>query len=174
MALVIGADILFKQPGSTRTFILCDKQCKMLPSRLVQCGARSGLLRLGHFISAFLNGVIIQSFFFTIENVYLYWGLHYALWKTSLFMFEQSYRSLLAAYSGAVHVTPSFLRRKLILLQVFVPHYYNRCNRFVYFIFRWHWQGFNPLDLVFMYSLTADLRACLVHTQYINKMPPLG
>lgn len=42
--------------------------------------------------------------------------------------------------------------------------------RFIYFI-PLALLGFNPVDIVFMYSLT-QIYGILVHTRYINKMPP--
>jgi len=104
--------------------------------------------------------------FFVIENVYLYWFLLFIL-EDLAFYIEHRIDHFCRIF-WAVHVThhssEEFNLTTGFRSSVFQPVY-----RFVYFI-PIALMGFDPKDIVFMYSLTQTY-GILVHTQYIKKMP---
>jgi sterol desaturase/sphingolipid hydroxylase (fatty acid hydroxylase superfamily) len=104
--------------------------------------------------------------FFKIENVYLYWFFLFIL-EDLAFYFEHRvdhYCRLFWAIHVTHHSSEEFNLTTGFRSSVFQPIY-----RFIYFI-PIALMGFQPLDIIFMYSLTQTY-GILVHTQYIKKMP---
>ena len=104
--------------------------------------------------------------FFTISNVYLYWGLLFLLEDFAIYVEHRvdHYCRLFWAVHITHHSSEEFNLTTGFRSSVFQPVY-----RFVYFI-PIALMGFHPLDIVFMYSITQTY-GILVHTQYIKKMP---
>ncbi len=107
-----------------------------------------------------------QQHFFQIHNHYLYWFLLFIL-EDLAFYFEHRvdhYCRLCWAVHVTHHSSEEYNLTTGFRSSVFQPVY-----RFLYFI-PICLMGFNPLDIVFMYSVTQTY-GILVHTQYIKKMP---
>lgn len=104
--------------------------------------------------------------FFTISNVYLYWGLLFLLEDFAIYVEHRvdHYCRLFWAVHITHHSSEEFNLTTGFRSSVFQPVY-----RFVYFI-PIALMGFHPLDIVFMYSITQTY-GILVHTQHIKKMP---
>ena len=101
-----------------------------------------------------------------IENAYVYWILLFFL-EDLAFYFEHRVDHYCRVF-WAVHVThhssDEYNLTTGFRSSVFQPVY-----RFIYFI-PIALMGFEPLDIIFMYSLTQTY-GILVHTQYVKKMP---
>ncbi len=107
-----------------------------------------------HFISFSFNPIIYWLLLFLLEDIAFYlehrvdhycrffWAVHVTHHSSEEFNLTTGFRS-----------------------SVLQPLY-----RFIYFL-PLVLLGFKPIDIVFMYSLT-QIYGILVHTQYINKMPP--
>lgn len=115
--------------------------------------------------------VFVLFFFFNhkligIANPFAYWLLLFIL-EDLMFYIEHSVDHYCRIF-WAVHVThhssESFNLTTGIRSSVFQPVY-----RFIYFI-PLALIGFNPLDIMLMYSIT-QIYGILLHTQYIQKMP---
>lgn len=118
---------------------------------------------------AFYVGILIWCYnhsLLKIDNVYLYWFALFIL-EDLVFYIEHRVDHYCRIF-WAVHVThhssEEFNLTTGFRSSVFQPVY-----RFVY-LMPLAFAGFNPLDIVFMYSITQTY-GILVHTQYINKMP---
>ncbi|MEP6616888.1 MAG: sterol desaturase family protein [Ginsengibacter sp.] len=99
-------------------------------------------------------------------NPFLYWGLLFVL-EDLAFYFEHRidhYCRLFWAVHVTHHSSEEFNLTTGFRSSVLQPMY-----RFIYFI-PLVLLGFQPIDIVFMYSLT-QIYGILVHTQYIKKMP---
>jgi sterol desaturase/sphingolipid hydroxylase (fatty acid hydroxylase superfamily) len=161
-AIIIGAEILLSN-WQHKKFYSLKATLQNVYLTLVNAGLDM-FLRWAFYIS-----VLQWSFmhhFFKIENAYLYW---FALFILEDFAFYIEHRiDHYCRIFWAVHVThhssEEFNLTTGFRSSVFQPVY-----RFVYFI-PLALMGFNPLDIVFMYSITQTY-GILVHTQYINKMP---
>jgi len=118
---------------------------------------------------AFYVSVLAWSFhhhIFRIENSYLYW---FALFIIEDFAFYIEHRvDHYCRVFWAVHVT-HHSSEEYNLTTGFRSSVFQPVYRFVYFI-PIALAGFDPLDIVFMYSITQTY-GILVHTQYIKKMP---
>lgn len=116
--------------------------------------------------------VVILLWFFTFHFItfsyspFLYWPLLF-IFEDLIFYVEHRvdhYCRLFWAVHVTHHSSEEFNLTTGFRSSVLQPMY-----RFVYFI-PLALLGFNPIDIVFMYSLT-QIYGILVHTQYINKMP---
>ncbi|MEY4703139.1 MAG: hypothetical protein RIR96_1036 [Bacteroidota bacterium] len=104
--------------------------------------------------------------FYQIENVYLYWFLLFILEDLAFYVEHRvdHYCRLFWAVHATHHSSEEFNLTTGFRSSVLQPVY-----RFIYFI-PIALLGFDPLDILFMYSLTQTY-GILVHTQYIKKMP---
>ena len=116
--------------------------------------------------------VVVLFWFYTFYfvdfsfNPYLYWTLLFIL-EDITFYIEHRIDHYCRVF-WAVHVT-HHSSEEFNLTTGFRSSVLQPLYRFVYFI-PLVLLGFNPIDIVFMYSLT-QIYVILVHTQYINKMP---
>jgi len=116
--------------------------------------------------------VVVLFWFYTFHfvnfsfNPYLYWILLFIL-EDITFYIEHRVDHYCRVF-WAVHVT-HHSSEEFNLTTGFRSSVLQPLYRFVYFI-PLVLLGFNPVDIVFMYSLT-QIYGILVHTQYINKMP---
>lgn len=116
--------------------------------------------------------VVILAYFFRSHfvdfssNLFLYWFLLFIA-EDIAFYFEHRVDHL-CRFFWAVHVT-HHSSEEFNLTTGFRSSVLQPLYRFIYFI-PLVLLGFNPIDVVFMYSLT-QIYGILVHTQYINKMP---
>lgn len=117
----------------------------------------------------FYVGVLLWCYnhkFTQIENPYLYWSLLFLL-EDFAFYIEHTvdhYSRIFWAVHLTHHSSEEYNLTTGFRSSVFQPVY-----RFIYFI-PLALLGFEPLDIIFMYSLTQTY-GILVHTQYIKKMP---
>jgi sterol desaturase/sphingolipid hydroxylase (fatty acid hydroxylase superfamily) len=123
------------------------------------------LLLRGLFYVFVLNWCF-QQHFMKIENAYLYWFLLFLL-EDLAFYFEHRVDHYCRVF-WAVHVT-HHSSEEYNLTTGFRSSVFQPVYRFIYFI-PIALMGFDPLDIVFMYSFTQTY-GILVHTQYIKKMP---
>ncbi|MGG9961666.1 sterol desaturase family protein [Ferruginibacter sp. SUN106] len=161
-AIIIGAEILLSNWQHKKLYSL-KATLQNVYLTLVNAGLDM-FLRWAFYIS-----VLKWSFnhhFFQIENVYLYW---FALFILEDFAFYIEHRiDHYCRIFWAVHVT-HHSSEEFNLTTGFRSSVLQPVYRFVYFI-PLALAGFDPLDIVFMYSITQTY-GILVHTQYINKMP---
>ncbi len=116
--------------------------------------------------------VVVLFWFYTFQfvdfsfNPYLYWILLFILEDITFYIEHRvdHYCRIFWAVHVTHHSSEEFNLTTGFRSSVLQPLY-----RFVYFI-PLVLLGFNPIDIVFMYSLT-QIYGILVHTQYINKMP---
>lgn len=107
-----------------------------------------------------------MRFFDFSNHLVLYWGL---LFLAEDFMFYIEHRvDHYCRFFWAVHVT-HHSSEEFNLTTGFRSSVLQPIYRFIYFI-PLALVGFQPIDIVFMYSLT-QIYGILVHTQYIKKMP---
>lgn len=99
-------------------------------------------------------------------NPFLYWGLLFILEDATFYLEHRidHYCRLFWAVHVTHHSSEEFNLTTGFRSSVLQPIY-----RFIYFI-PLVLLGFQPIDIVFMYSLT-QIYGILVHTQYIKKMP---
>jgi sterol desaturase/sphingolipid hydroxylase (fatty acid hydroxylase superfamily) len=116
--------------------------------------------------------VVILLWFFKFHFVdlslrpWLYWPMLFIL-EDIAFYFEHRVDHYCRVF-WAVHVT-HHSSEEFNLTTGFRSSVLQPLYRFIYFI-PLALLGFNPVDIVFMYSLT-QIYGILVHTRYINKMP---
>jgi sterol desaturase/sphingolipid hydroxylase (fatty acid hydroxylase superfamily) len=160
--VLIGAEILLSNWKHLKYYSL---KSTLQNVYLTLLNAGIDLLLRAVFYIAVLMWCYEQRFF-SIENLFLYWGLLFIL-EDLAFYFEHRIDHFCRVF-WAVHVThhssEEFNLTTGFRSSVFQPVY-----RFIYFI-PIALMGFHPADIVFMYSLTQTY-GILVHTQYINKMP---
>ena len=116
--------------------------------------------------------VVILLWFFNFHfvdlsfNPILYWVLLFLLEDLAFYVEHRvdHYCRLFLAVHVTHHSSEEFNLTTGFRSSVLQPMY-----RFIYFI-PLALLGFQPMDIVFMYSLT-QIYGILVHTQYINKMP---
>lgn len=119
--------------------------------------------------SLFYVGILLwayQNHFFKVENIYLYWFTLFILEDFAFYIEHRvdHYCRIFWAVHVTHHSSEEFNLTTGFRSSVFQPVY-----RFIYFI-PIALLGFDPLDIVFMYSLTQTY-GILVHTQYIKRMP---
>jgi len=160
--LVIGAEILLSN-WQHKKFYSIRQTFQNVYLTLVNAGLDL-LLRWAFYIS-----VLQWSYshhFLKIENVYLYW---FALFILEDFAFYVEHRiDHYCRIFWAVHVT-HHSSEEFNLTTGFRSSVLQPVYRFIYFI-PLVLVGFDPLDIVFMYSITQTY-GILVHTQYVDKMP---
>ena len=107
-----------------------------------------------------------QHRFFKIETIYCYWMLLFILEDLAFYVEHRvdHYCRVFWAVHVTHHSSEEYNLTTGFRSSVFQPAY-----RFIYFI-PIALMGFEPLDIIFMYSLTQTY-GILVHTQYIKKMP---
>lgn len=116
--------------------------------------------------------VVVLLWFFNYRfvdlsfNPILYWGLLFIL-EDLIFYIEHRVDHY-CRFFWAVHVT-HHSSEEFNLTTGFRSSVLQPLYRFIYFI-PLAFLGFQPMDIVFMYSLT-QIYGILVHTQYIDKMP---
>jgi sterol desaturase/sphingolipid hydroxylase (fatty acid hydroxylase superfamily) len=160
--ILIGAEILWSN-WQQKKFYSISQTLQNIYFTLLNAGL-DVLLRWIFYISVL--AWCYQHHFFTIENTFLYWLV---LFFAEDFVFYIEHRvDHYCRIFWAVHVThhssQEFNLSTGFRSSVFQPVY-----RFIY-LMPLALLGFQPLDIVFMYSLTQTY-GIIVHTQYINKMP---
>ncbi|MBS1510680.1 MAG: sterol desaturase family protein [Bacteroidetes bacterium] len=161
-ALLIGTEILLSN-WQHRKYYSLKETLQNVYLTLVNAGLDM-LLRWAFYIS-----VLRWSYnhhFVKIENVYLYWFLLFILEDFAFYIEHRidHYCRLFWAVHVTHHSSEEFNLTTGFRSSVFQPVY-----RFIYFV-PLALVGFDPLDIVFMYSFTQTY-GILVHTQYIHKMP---
>ena len=161
-AILIGAEIILSN-WQQKKFYSIKATLQNVYLTLVNAGLDL-LLRWAFYIS-----VLTWSYnhhFFTIDNPWLYW---FGLFILEDFAFYVEHRiDHYCRIFWAVHVT-HHSSQEFNLTTGFRSSVLQPVYRFVYFI-PIALLGFDPLDIVFMYSITQTY-GILVHTQYIDKMP---
>jgi sterol desaturase/sphingolipid hydroxylase (fatty acid hydroxylase superfamily) len=160
--ILIGAEILMSNWRVNKFYTLKDTLQNIYLSLIN--GALDLLLRWAFYIS-----VLMWSFnhhFFSVENKYIYWIALFFLEDFAFYIEHRidHYCRLFWAVHVTHHSSEEFNLTTGFRSSVFQPVY-----RFIYFV-PIAFMGFNPLDIVFMYSITQTY-GILVHTKYINKMP---
>ena len=160
--IMIGTEILLSNWQQKRFYTLKDTLQNIYLS-LINAGLDM-LLRWAFYIGVL--SVAFHHHFFKIDNTFLYW---FFLFILEDFAFYIEHRiDHYCRFFWAVHVTHhssgEFNLSTGFRSSVFQPVY-----RFVYFI-PLAFFGFQPLDIVFMYSITQTY-GILVHTNYVKKMP---
>jgi len=161
-ALLIGTEILLSN-WQHKKFYTLKQTLQNVYLTLINAGLDL-LLRWAFYIS-----VLTWSYhhhFYKVENVFLYWFLLFILEDVAFYVEHRidHYCRLFWAVHVTHHSSEEFNLTTGFRSSVFQPVY-----RFIYFI-PIALLGFDPLDIVFMYSLTQTY-GILVHTQYIKKMP---
>lgn len=161
-AIVIGAEILLSN-WQSKKFYSFKETIQNIYLTIINASL-DGCLRWAFYISVLT--FCYQNAFIKIENSYLYWFLLFIL--EDFFFYIEHRIDHLCRLFWAVHVThhssPEYNLTTGFRSSVLQPVY-----RFIYFI-PIALLGFDPLDIVFMYSITQTY-GILVHTQYIKKMP---
>ncbi len=161
-AILIGTEIILSN-WRTRNFYTLKSTFENIYLTLVNAGLDI-LLRWAFYVS-----VLMWSYshhFFKIENVYAYWFLLFILEDFAFYVehWVDHYCRLFWAVHVTHHSSEEFNLTTGFRSSVLQPVY-----RFIYFV-PIALMGFDPLDIVFMYSLTQTY-GILVHTRYIKKMP---
>lgn len=160
--ILIGIEILLSNWKGKRWYTLKDTIQNVTLSLIN--GGIDLLLRWAFYVAILMWAY--HHHFFSIENVFLYW-LALFLLEDLAFYFEHRIDHYCRIF-WAVHVThhssEEFNLTTGFRSSVFQPVY-----RFIYFI-PIALMGFDPLDIVFMYSITQTY-GILVHTKQIQKMP---
>lgn len=161
-SVLIGAEILLSNWKGNRFYTF---KSTLQNVYLTIINASLDLLLRG----LFYIGVLVwcyQHRFFTIENVFLYWFLLFILEDLAFYIEHrvEHYCRIFWAVHITHHSSEEFNLTTGFRSSVLQPVY-----RFIYFI-PIVLMGFQPLDVIFMYSLTQTY-GILVHTQYIKKMP---
>ena len=160
--LLIGSEILMSNWQQLKLYSL---RSTIQNIYLTLCNASLDLLLRSLFYISILSWSY-QHNFFKIENQYLYWIALFFL-EDFAFYFEHRidhYCRICWAVHVTHHSSEEYNLSTGFRSSVFQPVY-----RFIYFI-PISLLGFEPLDIVFMYSFTQTY-GILVHTQYIKKMP---
>ncbi len=161
-AILIGAEIILSNWQHRRLYSI-KSTLQNVYLTLINAGL-DFILRTAFYVS--ILAWSFQHRFFTVENVYLYWFLLFLLEDFAFYVEHRvdHYCRLFWAVHVTHHSSEEFNLTTGFRSSVLQPVY-----RFVYFI-PIALMGFDPLDIVFMYSITQTY-GILVHTQYINKMP---
>ncbi len=160
--IVIGTEILLSNWGGKKFYSLKDTLHNVLFA-LINAGLDLGLRWL-FYVSVLMRCYHHQ--FFKIEIAFLYWFILFILEDFAFYIehYVDHYCRLFWAVHVTHHSSEEFNLSTGFRSSVFQPVY-----RFIYFI-PIALMGFDPLDIVFMYSFTQTY-GILVHTQYIKKMP---
>ena len=161
-AILIGTEILLSN-WQHKKFYSLKATLQNVYLTLVNAGLDM-LLRWAFYIS-----VLKWSYnhhFYKIENAFLYWFALFILEDLAFYVEHRidHYCRIFWAVHITHHSSEEFNLTTGFRSSVFQPVY-----RFFYFI-PLALLGFDPLDIVFMYSITQTY-GILVHTRYINKMP---
>jgi sterol desaturase/sphingolipid hydroxylase (fatty acid hydroxylase superfamily) len=160
--VIIGAEILMSNIQHRKFYSLREtlqNVCFTLLNASIDLFLR-GLFYVGILMWCYNHRVA------AIENNFLYWGLLFLL-EDLAFYIEHTVDHYSRMF-WAVHVT-HHSSEEYNLTTGFRSSVLQPVYRFIYFIPLCFF-GFQPLDILFMYSLTQTY-GILVHTQYINKMP---
>ncbi len=160
--VLIGLEILMSN-WQRRNFYTLKSTLQNIYLTLANAGI--DLLLRGVFYVSVLTWCY-NHHFFKIQNPYLYWICLFFL-EDIAFYFEHlvdHYCRLFWAVHVTHHSSEDYNFTTGFRSSVFQPVY-----RFIYFL-PIALMGFEPVDIVFMYSLTQTY-GILVHTQYIKKMP---
>lgn len=161
-AILIGLEILLSNYSNRKYYSFRDTLQNVFLT-LINAGLDL-LLRWAFYVS-----VLMWSYehrFFYIDNVWIYWVLLFILEDLTFYIEHRidHFSRLFWAVHVTHHSSEEFNLTTGFRSSVLQPLY-----RFVYFI-PIALMGFNPLDIVFIYSFTQTY-GILVHTRYINKMP---
>ncbi len=161
-AILIGTEILLSNWQQKKFYSL-----KATLQNIYLTSVNAGLDLLLRW--AFYISVLTWSYnhhFFTIENHWLYWFLLFILEDLAFYIEHRidHYCRIFWAVHVTHHSSEEFNLTTGFRSSVLQPVY-----RFIYFV-PIALMGFDPLDIVFMYSITQTY-GILVHTQYIIKMP---
>ena len=160
--LLIGAEIILSN-WQHRKYYSLKSTLQNIYLTLVNAGL-DFILRTAFYVS-----VLMWSFehrFFQFENSFVYW---FSLFILEDFAFYIEHRvDHYCRLFWAVHVT-HHSSEEYNLTTGFRSSVFQPVYRFIYFV-PLAFMGFDPLDIVFMYSITQTY-GILVHTQYIRKMP---
>ena len=161
-AILIGFEIILSN-WQHRKFYSVKETFQNVYLTLVNAGLDT-LLRWAFYVSVLTWSY--EHHFFKVENVWLYWFLLFILEDLAFYIEHRvdHYCRIFWAVHVTHHSSEEFNLTTGFRSSVLQPVY-----RFIYFI-PIALMGFDPLDIVFMYSLTQTY-GILVHTQYINKMP---
>lgn len=160
--IIIGAEILLSN-WQHKKFYSVKETLWNIYLMLMNAGL-DALLRWAFYIS-----ILVWSYdhrLFTIETPWLYWTALFFL-EDLAFYFEHRVDHYCRIF-WAVHVT-HHSSEEYNLSTGFRSSVLQPVYRFIYLV-PLALMGFDPLDIVFMYSLTQTY-GILVHTQYIDKMP---
>ena len=160
--IVIGAEIFMSHWGDKKLYTV--KGVLQNIALTVMNAGLDLLLRWAFYVSVLLWSY--EQHFFKIENPLLYWFLLFILEDFAFYIEHRvdHYCRIFWAVHLTHHSSEEFNLTTGFRSSVLQPVY-----RFVYFI-PIALMGFEPLDIVFMYSITQTY-GILVHTQYIKKMP---
>lgn len=161
-SLLIGAEILFSN-WQHRNYYSFKDSLQNVYLTLSNAGLDL-FLRWAFYVS--ILKWAYGHHFFLISNTYLYWFMLFLLEDLAFYIEHRidHYCRIFWAIHVTHHSSEEFNLTTGFRSSVFQPVY-----RFIYFIPLTLF-GFNPLDIVFMYSITQTY-GILVHTKYINKMP---
>lgn len=160
--VIIGAEILISNVQNRQLYSLRETLHNVVFT-LMNAGldvVLRGLFYVGVLMWCYNNRIT------HVENAYLYWLLLFLL-EDFAFYVEHTvdhYSRVFWAVHLTHHSSEEYNLTTGFRSSVFQPVY-----RFIYFI-PLAFLGFQPLDILFMYSLTQTY-GILVHTQYIKKMP---
>lgn len=160
--IIIGAEILLSNWQHKKFYSF--KETAWNVYLMVLNAGLDALLRWAFYISVLMW--CYQHQLFKIETPWLYWFLLF-IFEDLAFYFEHRVDHYCRIF-WAVHVT-HHSSEEFNLSTGFRSSVLQPVYRFIY-LMPLALLGFNPLDIVFMYSLTQTY-GILVHTQYINKMP---
>jgi sterol desaturase/sphingolipid hydroxylase (fatty acid hydroxylase superfamily) len=161
-AILISAEILLSN-WQQKKFYSVKATLQNVYLTLINAGL--DLLLRGLFYISILTWSF-NHHFVTINNPGLYWSLLFILEDFAFYVEHRidHYCRIFWAVHVTHHSSEEFNLTTGFRSSVLQPVY-----RFIYFI-PIALLGFDPLDIVFMYSITQTY-GILVHTQYINKMP---
>lgn len=160
--IIIGAEILMSN-FQHRHFYSLKETLHNVVFTLMNAGLDvllRGLFYVGVLMWCYQNRII------QVENAYLYWLLLF-LFEDFAFYVEHTVDHY-SRFFWAVHLT-HHSSEEYNLTTGFRSSVFQPVYRFIYFI-PLALLGFEPLDILFMYSLTQTY-GILVHTQYIKRMP---
>lgn len=160
--IIIGAEILMSNWGEKKFYTVKGVLQNVY---LTLMNAGLDLLLRGLFYVSVLQWCW-HHHFIEIHNPWIYWPLLFILEDFAFYIEHRvdHYSRIFWAVHLTHHSSEEFNLTTGFRSSVFQPVY-----RFVYFI-PIALMGFDPLDIVFMYSITQTY-GILVHTQYIKKMP---
>jgi len=160
--IVIGLEIILSNLNLKKYYTLKDTLINVY-----LCLVNGGIDLLFRTVYVFILLFFYQYHFISFSfNPFLYWILLF-IFEDFAFYFEHRVDHY-CRFFWAVHVT-HHSSEEFNFTTGFRSSALQPLYRFIYFI-PLVIIGFNPLDIVFMYSLT-QIYGILVHTKYINHMP---